>query len=100
MQAWPQAMSCTGVALHTTAVHDTNITDNLNYCFQVKIKQRIKTRFKEVMNLPLSNSVDIVSLSDECQEVKNLPLSLSVDIVSLSDECNTYNHCCVRPSNV
>ena len=56
-----------------------NITDNLNYCFPVKIKKQIKTQYKEV---------------------KNLPLSLSVDIVSLSDECNTYNHCCVRPSNV
>lgn len=56
-----------------------NITDNLNYCFPVKIKKRIKTQYKEV---------------------KNLPLSLSVDIVSLSDECNTYNNCCVRPSNV
>jgi hypothetical protein len=50
-----------------------NITDNLNYGFPNKIKKRIKTQYHHM----------------------TLPISLSVEIVSISDECKEYNTCCV-----
>jgi len=43
-----------------------NITDNLNYCFPNKIKKRIKNQYQH-MTLPLTLSVDIVTIADECQ---------------------------------
>lgn len=50
-----------------------NITDNLNYAFPNKIKKRIKNQYHHM----------------------TLPISLSVEIVSISDECKEYNTCCV-----
>ena len=43
-----------------------NITDNLNYCFPNKIKKRIKNQYQH-MTLPLTLSVDIVTIADECK---------------------------------
>ena len=43
-----------------------NITDNLNYGFPAKIKKRTKNQYHH-MTLPLSLSVDIVTISDECK---------------------------------
>ena len=44
-----------------------NITDNLNYGFPNKIKKRTKSQYHHMV-LPLSLSVDIVTLSEECRK--------------------------------
>lgn len=54
-----------------------NITDNLNYGFPNKVKKRIKTQYHHM----------------------TLPISLSVEIVSISDECKEYNTCCVSKTS-
>ena len=54
-----------------------NITDNLNYGFPNKIKKRIKNQYHHM----------------------TLPISLSVEIVSISDECKEYNTCCVSKTS-
>jgi len=44
-----------------------NITDNLNYGFPNNIKKRTKSQYHHMV-LPLSLSVDIVTLSEECRK--------------------------------
>jgi len=44
-----------------------NITDNLNYGFPNKIKKRTKSQYHHMV-LPLSLSVDIITLSEECRK--------------------------------
>jgi hypothetical protein len=43
-----------------------NITDNINYGFPNKIKKRIQKQYQH-LSLPLTLSVDIITISDECK---------------------------------
>jgi len=54
----------TGDFINSVLNEYDNVTDNLNYAFPVKIKKRIKKQYQH-MNLPLSLSVDIITISDE-----------------------------------
>jgi len=56
----------TGDSINQIVNDYDNITDNLNYCFPNKIKKRIKNQYQH-MTLPLTLSVDIVTIADECQ---------------------------------
>ena len=44
------------------------ITDNINYSFPNKIKKRIKNQYQDSKTLPLSLSVDIITLKEECKQ--------------------------------